>query len=232
MADLRILSGGAANGLVNALAEAFRQDTGLGISGDFGAVGGMRDRVLAGEAVDLVILTQSIIDQLTSSGDVSEQTVTDIGNVVTGVAVLEGAPLPDVSTPEGLRRLLTDADGIYFPDPEKATAGIHFAGVLDALGVADQVAEKLHAYPNGQTAMAAMAKSGHGSPVGCTQITEILNTPGVSYAGDLPKEHGLVTTYTAAVSSRAANAEAASRLTALLTDPAHASLRTRCGFAS
>ncbi len=68
MSNLRILSGGAANGLVTALTASFTQATGLGVSGDFGAVGGMRDRVVQGEAVDLIILTRATVDQLAASG--------------------------------------------------------------------------------------------------------------------------------------------------------------------
>lgn len=232
MSNLQILSGGAANGLVTALTATFTQATGLGITGDFGAVGGMRDRVLAEEAVDLIILTRAIVDQLANSEHVTGATVTDLGQVVTGIAVRDGAPLPDVSTEEALRSVLLDADGIYFPDPVKATAGIHFAKVMSALGIADQVTDRLHTFPNGQTAMAAMAASGDNNPIGCTQITEILNTAGVTYAGDLPTGHGLVTTYTAGVSSSAAEPDAAAKLISILTAPEHAEIRARAGFAN
>ena len=166
MSNLRILSGGAANGLVTALTASFTQTTGLGVTGDFGAVGGMRDRVVKGEAVDLIILTRAIVDQLAASGHITGSTVADLGQVVTGIAVRGGAPLPEVSTEEALRSVLLNADGIYFPDPIKATAGIHFANVMTALGIADQVTGRLHTFPNGQTAMAAMAACGDSNPIG------------------------------------------------------------------
>ncbi|MFT6773625.1 MAG: molybdate transport system substrate-binding protein [Paracoccaceae bacterium] len=104
--DLRILSGAAANGLATALTEAFGATTGMGVTGDFGAVGGMRDRVLAGEWVDPIILTRAIIDALAAGGHVDPASGTDLGEVVTGVAVRSGAAFPDVSTADGLRTAL------------------------------------------------------------------------------------------------------------------------------
>ena len=91
---LRILSGGAANGLVSALSDRVLADTGHHVKGDFGAVGVMRDRFLGGEAVDALILTRAIIDDLVASGHVDPNSVRDIGKVATGIAVLEGRSAP------------------------------------------------------------------------------------------------------------------------------------------
>jgi molybdate transport system substrate-binding protein len=228
---LKILSGGAANGLVTALTATFTEASGMGIEGDFGAVGGMRDRVLAGEAVDMIILTRAIAESLALSGHVEPGSITDVGDVVTGVAVKAGALRPDVSTGEALKTALLAADAIYVPDTEKSTAGRHVAAVLQALGLADEVADRLRCFPNGQTALRHMAAGDDTNPIGTTQITEILNTPGVTYAGDLPAEHGLVTTYTAAICKSAALPKEARTLIEILTAPAHAELRARVGFA-
>jgi len=229
--DLKILSGGAANGLVTRLTPAFTEATGMGITGDFGAVGGMRDRVLEGEAVDLIILTRKIVDELAAGGHVDPATVTDVGRVATAVAVREGEAMPDVSSPDALKAALTSADAIYVADMVKATAGIHFARVLADLGIGEAVADSLRPFPNGQTAMAAMAASEDENPIGCTQITEILNTPGVVSCGVLPEPHGLATVYTAAVALRGEAGDAARTLIGILTVPENAEARTAAGFA-
>ncbi len=228
---LKILSGGAANGLVTALTDMFTKASGMDIEGDFGAVGGMRDRVLAGEAVDMIILTRALAESLASSGHVEAGSLTDVGNIVTGVAVRDGGLLPDVSSSEALKSVLLAADAIYVPDTVKSTAGIHVAGMLDALGIADAVANRLRCFPNGQTALKHMAAGHDANPIGTTQITEILNTPGVTYAGDLPAEHRLVTTYSAGICKAAASPEAARTLIEILTAPAHAEVRAHVGFA-
>jgi len=201
---LRILSGGAAHGLVERIRPAFEAETGCTIDGTFSAVGAMRDRLLAGEPADVLILSRALIDELARSGHVVASSVTDIARVATAVAVRKGDPLPDVATADSLRVALADADAIHFPDPAQATAGIHFAQVIKKLGLWDQVESRLRLAPNGATAMRALAASTDRRPIGCTQETEIRATPGVVLVAPLPPGCDLVTTYTAAVIARAA----------------------------
>jgi molybdate transport system substrate-binding protein len=132
-----------------------------------------------------------------------------------------------------LREVLAGASALYCPDVERATAGIHFVGVLKTLGIHERVAARLKPYPNGATAMAAMAKAepiGHSRAVGCTQVTEILYTPGVTLVATLPAEVALTTTYSAAVSRGAGNAELARRFASLLTGTETIELRRAGGF--
>ncbi len=228
--QLNILSGGAAQGLVNALAPQFEADTGCGIKGTFGAVGAMKDRLLAREPADLLILTAALIDELTRTGHVAHGSAADLGSVLTAIAVRAGDAEPAIGNAEELRDALRRAGGIYFPDPKLATAGIHFGKVLDRLGIAGEVAAKLRVFPNGTTAMAALAASKETHPIGCTQVTEILNTPGVTLLGPLPKEFELATVYTAGVCTAASLPDEARRLAALLTGDSTRALRERAGF--
>jgi molybdate transport system substrate-binding protein len=229
--QLRLLSGGAAQGLVEALAPRFKAETGCNIAGTFGAVGSMRAELLAGAPADLVLLTSAIIGELVRQGQVVASSAGDIGRVHTAVAVRAGDPVAAIDTPERLRAALLAADAIYFPDPQQATAGIHFAKVLGELGIAGQVlAAKARSYPNGATAMRALASSRAQRPVGCTQATEIRNTPGLILLGPLPAPFELATIYTAAVSARAAAPRQAEALSALIRATDTASLRSQSGF--
>src|SRR5881394_1187017 len=133
--QLAILSGGAAQGLVAALAAEFKAETGCDVTGTFGAVGAMRDKLIAGAPADLLILTQALIAELARLGYVLPGSPVDLGVVRTGVAVRSGDPKPPIGNAATLRSALLAADAIYFPDPKLATAGIHFAKVLDALGI-------------------------------------------------------------------------------------------------
>jgi len=227
---LKILSGGAAQGLVNALAPQFKADTGCDIDGAFGAVGAMRDKLVAGAPADLLILTASLIAELTRAGHVAPGSAADLGSVLTGVAVRQNDASPPIGDAASLRDALRAAGGIYFPDPKLATAGIHFAKVLGALGIADELGPKLQVFPNGAAAMTALAASTESRPIGCTQITEILNTPGVTLLGPLPKEFELATVYTAGVGAAAALPDQARRFVALLTSDGARPLRERAGF--
>jgi molybdate transport system substrate-binding protein len=227
---LVVLSGGAAQGLVGAVAPQFKAETGCDIDGTFGAVGAMRDKLLAGASVDVLILTRALIDELTRQGHVLPGSAADIGSVATAIAARSGYPTPTIGDAAGLRAALLAADEIHCPDPTQATAGIHFADVLDRLGIAAEVAPRLRTHPNGMTAMRALAQSTSPSAIGCTQVTEILATPDVTLIAQLPDELGLVTVYTAAVCTRAARPDEARTLAALLASGEAREVRKRAGF--
>jgi len=230
MNDVKILSGGAANGLVNAIRAEFSTETGLNITGDFGAVGVMFDRIVAGDPVDIVILSQKLMDDLLSRGLIIAKGMTPLGKVVTGLAVLEGKAKPEVNDTQTLKQVFLDADAIYIPDHIKSTAGIHIASVLTKLGIFEMILPRLKTFPNGQTAMSEMVKSSDVNPIGCTQMTEILNTPGVDYVGDLPKGFDLATVYTAAQTTNAEHPDAVQTLIGVLSSSANQKTRLKAGF--
>ena len=227
---IQLLSGGAAQGLVSQLQALFLSQTGFAIQGNYGAVGLMKDRLLAGEPCDVLILTQALIEQLTQSGELVAGTAHALGRVKTGVAVKSDEPMPLLDTPEALKATLMAASGVYFPDPTKATAGIHFMNVLRQLGIDAALSSRLRVFPNGATAMREMAQSSETGLVGCTQVTEILYTAGVKLVSVLPKAFELETVYTAAVCSKTKQPDAAAALIKLLTSPDAAALRTAGGF--
>lgn len=225
MTTLRFVSAGAAQGLVGAVARA----QGIGVEGSFGAVGAMLEKHHAGEPCDVVILTHAQIAALTASRGVVPGTAADLGTVATSIAVRAGDPAPDVHDADSLRAALLAADAIYFPDPAKATAGIHFAKVLDTLGIRDALAARVRNFPNGATSMREMAAA-QGHPIGCTQATEILATPGVKLVAPLPHGLDLETVYTAAVNARAADPRAARAFVERLTGAASQATRAEAGF--
>ncbi len=222
---MRFVSAGAAQGLAAAVA----REAGVEVEGSFGAVGAMLEKFKAGEACDVVILTNAQIAELTARSLVIPETSADLGSVPTAIAVRDESELPDVSNEAALRAALVAADAIYFPDPARATAGIHFAKVLDQLGIREKVAGRIRTHPNGSTAMRAMAEAG-GNPIGCTQATEILATPGVRLVQPLPKGFDLDTVYTAAVAANSSQAKSAAGLVARLAGEAGRAARIKAGF--
>jgi molybdate transport system substrate-binding protein len=222
---VNFISAGAAQGLVASLAK----DAGVEVAGGFGAVGAMHEKFVAGEACDIVILTHAQIADLSAQGRVDPLSSADLGSVPTAIAVRASDPAPDVSGGPPLRAALLAADAIYFPDPAKSTAGIHFSKVLDLLCERAEVEKRLKIFPNGATAMRAMAEA-KGHPIGCTQATEILATPGIKLVAPLPPGFDLETVYTAAVSRQAADPEGAARFVELLAGEATRDARGRAGF--
>ncbi|MFZ2652818.1 MAG: substrate-binding domain-containing protein [Burkholderiaceae bacterium] len=225
---LQVLSGGAAQGLMTSIAA----EHGFELAGSFGAVGTMKDKLLAGEPADIVVLTAALIAQLGREGHVRAGSAVDLGGVRTGVAVRVADPRPDISGGDALRQALLAADEIYLPDPQRATAGIHFARVLDKLGIREAIGARLRTFPNGATAMGAMARATAARVIGCTQVTEILHTDGVALVAPLPAGFELVSVYSAAVASHAKDGDAARRFIALLSADAAQAQRTAAGFES
>ena len=208
MATLRILSAGAAQAVTERIIDAFRRDTGAEVVADFGAVGAMKARVTGGEAVDVITLTQAMIEELIAGGFVVAGSRVDLGTVGTGVAVQAGAQSPDVRSTDSLRAAVRAAGTIVCPDPAIATAGKVVMSCLEKLGVADEVRGRLRFFPNGYAAMKWLAAEGRGA-LGITQVTEILPNKGVAYVGPLPDAYQMKTVYSAGVATKAGEAKLA-----------------------
>lgn len=230
MTPLHLISAGAAKGVVEALADRFLEVSGATIAGTFGAVGAMREKLLAGAPCDAIVLTQALLDGLATEGQVRGETIRPLGRVYTGIAVRTGDAAVAIETEGTLRNSLRMATSLHFPDPKQATAGIHFMKVLEQLGLRDELAARLMPRPNGATAMAALARAVDARPLGCTQVPEIRYTPGVALVGVLPKAYELATLYSAAVCVRAASATLAARFVALVSGPESKALRSTSGF--
>jgi molybdate transport system substrate-binding protein len=201
MEVLRILSAGAAKGLVQALAGPFDAERGTRVDATFDSAGAISNAVVGGTACDLVILPAAMLDTLASQALVDGETIAALGRVPTGIAVRSGDASPDVHDADALRAALGRASELYCPDTSRSTAGIHFIGVLRTLGLNESLAPRLRAYANGAQAMAALAANGARCAIGCTQVTEILYTPGVVLVAALPPPFELTTLYALAVTS-------------------------------
>jgi molybdate transport system substrate-binding protein len=216
-AEIKMLSAGAVKPVVPGLAEAFRQETGHTVEISFDTVGALRTRAAA-EPADVLILSDTAVDDLVRQGLIVAGTRVDIARVGIGVGVKQGAPLPDISTPEAFKQALLSARSLAYMDPAKgATSGIHFASVLDRLGIARAVKDKTVLWPSGSSADAVAS----GRAELCVQqMSEILPVAGVVVVGPLPKDLQKVTVYSAGLSTKSASAEVARAFLAFLARPA------------
>ena len=229
--SLRVLSAGAAKGVVLALCERFHAASGLTVAGTFDAAGEIRARFVDDRDADVVILPDAMLPALAAERLIDAATVAALGEVPTAIAVPAGDPAPAIGDARALAATLLAASALYCPDTIRATAGIHFRAMLRSLGIEERVASKLRDYANGAAAMAAMAAAPdrHGA-IGCTQVTEILYTPGVALIGTLPAPHELSTTYAVAVARASPRVVAARQFAALLAAPSTRALRQSAGF--
>jgi len=226
-AGLALLSAGAAKGLVDALASRWR---GPPWQARFGAVGAMQEALRSGAPCDVLIVTDAMAAALEASGELRPGSRRPLGSVSTGVAVVAGVAPPSIVDGAALRRSLLEASALYVPDTERSTAGAHVVAVLRRLGIHEQVAERLRMFASGAVAMTALAASGDAEAIGCTQVTEILYTPGVTLVGRLPEGYELETIYSAASAREVADEAEARRFIDLLTGADSLPLRRAGGF--
>ncbi len=229
---LDILSAGAARAVVLALGAELRGRDGIEIAGVFDAAGAIRVRFVEGAPCDVLILPVAMLDELAAQRRVDAGSQAALGRVPTGIAIASGTPTPLIRDADALRSSFDEASALYCPDTERSTAGLHFVQMLREMGIYSHVAARIRDYANGAQAMAALAAtSGREHAIGCTQISEILYTPGVTLIGSLPPPFELTTTYSAAASVASRNPDAARRFVALLTGSDSCQLRAAGGFA-
>jgi molybdate transport system substrate-binding protein len=227
--SLKILSGGAAQGLVASITQTFTAQTGWSIEGTFGAVGIMAAKLRDGAPADVMISTAALIDELQRDGLLTAA-LAAIGAVETSVAVRADDVPPSIGDEHALRDALLASDAIFAPDIVSSTAGIHVAKVLRQLGIFDSVADRLKVFPNGTTAMRELAASNASRPIGCTQSTEIIITKGLKLVGPLPSAYALATVYAAAVTARTRDASVALTLIDILVGRDQLAARQQAGF--
>jgi molybdate transport system substrate-binding protein len=225
-AEIKVLTAGAMRGVLVELLPQFEKDTGHKVAFDNATAGTLAKRIEGGEAFDVAIITPRVIDALAGSGRIAPGSRIDVAKVGIGVAVKEGAALPDIKTVETFKRTLLAAKSVAYIDPKAGgSSGIYFDALLDRLGIAADVRRKAKLKQGGY--VADLVASGE-AEVAVHQISEIVPVKGAVLVGPLPAEVQNFTTYAAAIGANAKDRVAAKALVDHLAGPAAAAvLKTR-----
>lgn len=228
-AALRGLCAIALEAPVRAVADEFTRRTSRPVMMRFEVAGVVARDVRGTEPLELVLSRTDHLREFAAEGLVQAASIADLGRMVMGFAVRSGAPAPDISTPDALRAALLAAPSIALSDAASgATTAIHAREVLARLGIADAVASRIRVYPTGRAAVRGVAQ-GEASLV-MTFVNEFGIGSGVTLVGPLPAPHALVQPFSGGVAARAADAEGAAGLLALLTSPYGAERFRAAGF--
>jgi molybdate transport system substrate-binding protein len=202
-AEIRVLSAGAVEPGLRAAAAAFRKQSGDDVNITFNTAPEIRKRIVGGDAFDVVIAPPAALDEFAGSGKVTTDRV-NLGRVGLGVAVRPGAPVPDISSSDALKRSVLAADSIVF---NRASTGIYLENLLKKMGIYEQVEGKTTRYPDAAAVMEHLLK-GKGGEFGFGPVTEILlhSDKGLKLVGPLPPEVQNYTSYSAVPMTAAANA--------------------------
>jgi len=228
-AEIAVLSAGATKPAVAPLVESYAKQTGDKVGVSYGTMGALQEKLAAGERADVIIATVEVMTELEKKGKVVPGTRVPVGDIGVGAAVREGAPVPDISTPEALKQTLLKAKSIVYVDPTKGTSGKHFASVLERLGIAAQVKPKT-VLREGGFVLEAVATGE--AEIGFQQTSEIIPVKGVKLVGQLPGDLQKVTTYTAAIMTDAKARQPAEAFIRYLTGKEGRSVFLSKGFSA
>jgi molybdate transport system substrate-binding protein len=229
VAKLKIMCARSMHEVVTALAYDFTSATGNEVELSFGTVGALQQRLDAGETADVVISGKPAIEALEKAGRLAPKSRADIATVRIGVAVREGAPAPDISTPEAFRHTLVAARAVAFSDAAVGgSAGVYLARMFTELGLADAIKKKGMPQQNGGEVAKRVAEGK--AEIGMTLIAEIVPISGVRVIGPLPKPLGSDTTYCAGVMTTSHARGAALDFIAALKRPDRHTVWKEAGF--
>jgi molybdate transport system substrate-binding protein len=185
-AEIKVLSAVAIKPALDDVAREFERTTGHKVMVAYATAGLVRDRIRDGESVDVAIMPRSAFEPLVTQGKIAPDSVVAVARSMVAVAVRTGAPKPDISSVEALKRSLLAAKSIVYPDPTKGGAtGIHAARVIERLGITNEMKPKTTLTPAGE--YAEIVAKGE-ADLAIVQPMVILNVPGVELVGPLPEE--------------------------------------------
>jgi molybdate transport system substrate-binding protein len=200
----------------------FERANGHAIRASYAPSGALIPRFERGEPVDVFLTDSTAIDELIKRGKVVAGR-TDLARTGIGIAVAKGAPRPDVSTPEALRRALLAAKAVGHAAPAGGSiTAAHIMRMFEKLGIAAEVTPKVKLAAGGPQGRVSVLVSSGAAEIGLQQVSELMSNPGVEVIGMLPAELQLTTIYSAGVTTSARNAEAAKALIKALTAPSAA----------
>jgi molybdate transport system substrate-binding protein len=225
-AEISVMSVGAVKSAFTDAVASWEKATGNKVAATFNPAGDVRKKLASGEGGDVLILPAEAM--AAQERDAKVAPARALGVVTLAAAVKKGAPLPDISTAEALKKTLQSAKSVTYMDPEKGTSGKYFdEQVLPRLGMRDEVRAKATLGDGGYVA----DKVARGEvEIAFHQLTEILPVPGVTVVGPLPAEFGANTTYSAAVFKGAKHPKEAQALVDYLASPEGRKFFTDRGF--
>jgi molybdate transport system substrate-binding protein len=223
--EIKVLSTQAAEQAYRELVPQFEKTSGHKVSTIFTGTLDLQKRIAAGESYDLIIMAGPAIDDFIKTGKIVPGSRVDLAKSGVGVAVRAGAPKPDISSTEALKKTVIAAKSIGY---STGPSGVYIVGLFQRMGIADAVKPKLKQTPTG-VFVGSIVASGE-AEIGFQQVSEFLHFPGVDYVGPLPADIQETTVFSSGLEVGAKEADAAKAWVKFLTAPAAAPVYKKMGL--
>jgi len=224
-AEIKVLSTQATEEAYRELVPQFEKASGHKVATTFTGTLGAMKRLADGETYDLLIMSSSSIDELIKSGKIVRGSRVDFAKSGVGVAVRKGAPKPDISSTEALKKTLLAAKSIGY---STGPSGNYIVSLFEKMGIGDQVKPKLKRTPTG-VFVGSIIASGD-VDIGFQQVSELMHFAGIDYLGPLPADVQYITIFSSGVHAGAKQEDAAKALVKFITAPAAAAVIKKHGL--
>ena len=222
-AEIKLLVALGMKDVLDDLGPKFERASGHKLAIKLGTLGQIVKMVEGGETADVVISPRPGVDGIVKGGKATAANVADVARSGVVVFVAKGAPKPDVSTPEALKRSLLAAKSITYSDPaEGGASAIHFVKVLDRLGIANEMKARTIIAKSGADVGVVVA-SGK-AEFGVNQWQVVMSVAGIENAGPLPGDLQLTVVFASAIMAGTKDAAASKALVEFLRTPAAATV--------
>jgi molybdate transport system substrate-binding protein len=224
-AEIKIISAVPMRQVINELGAPFERSTGHKLTIKYVASPLVEKEIDAGEAFDVAISNPGIVDALIRKGKVAAGTRADIARAGLGVGVRKGAPKPDIGSVEAFKRTLLAANAVSYSG--QGASAPYFNGMLERLGIAEQMKQKLRPLPP-RLNVEAVAKGD--ADIVVVVVPSILVGTGVDLVGPLPAELQTWIGFSAGLGAAAKEPTAAKALIGHLTSAAAVPIFKAKGF--
>jgi molybdate transport system substrate-binding protein len=224
-AELKVLSTQATEEAYRELVPQFEKATGHKVTTVFTGTLDANKRLAAGETYDLLIMSAPSIDEHIKAGKVVAGSRVDLAKSGVGGGVKAGAPKPDISTTEALKKALLGAKSIGY---STGPSGVYVVNLFQRMGIADEVKGKLKQTPTG-VFVGSIIASGE-AEIGFQQVSELSHFAGVDYVGPLPADIQQFTTFSSGIIAGTKEADVAKALAKFITAPAAAAAFKKRGM--
>jgi molybdate transport system substrate-binding protein len=213
--EVKVLSSIATKEAYLVLVPQFERASGQKVTTTWAGTVEIMKRIPGGEVHDLIIVSSTELDALIKQGKIAAGSRLDIAKSGIGVAVRVGAPKPDISSAQALKKTLLAANTVGYTS---GPSGVYMAGLVERMGIANEIKAKFRSVPSGGTIGTIVAAGD--CEIGFQQVSELVHIKGIDYVGPLPDDIQRITVFSTGIHAQATNPDGAKALARFLAAPA------------